>query len=125
MKKLSLVLSLLFVFGLPIFGQTGDFDFPAAESYLGMFANKELRLAKKLNLNTQQRLRLDEINNLYVTKAAALKTNKALDRPNRRQQGRILRAEREAQFLQMLDPAQLTIWEQSRQAKRSFRKRPR
>ncbi|MEN9610999.1 MAG: hypothetical protein RLZZ628_1813 [Bacteroidota bacterium] len=125
MKKLSLVLSLLFVFGLPIFGQTGDFDFPAAESYLGIFANRQLRLAKKLNLNTEQRLRLDEINNLYVTKAAALKTDKTLDRPDRRQQSKILRAEREAQFVKMLDPTQLAIWEQSKQARRNFRKRPR
>lgn len=124
MKKVSFVLSLLFVLTLPMFGQTGDFDFPAAESYLGMFANKELRLAKKLHLNTQQRLRLDEINNAYVSKAAALKTNQSLDRADRRQQGKTLKANRETQFLELLDSEQLVLWKKSGAAKRVFRKKP-
>lgn len=124
MKKVSFVLSLLFVLTLPMFGQTGDFDFPAAESYLGIFANKELRLAKKLHLNTQQRLRLDEINNAYVSKAAALKTNPSLDRADRRQQGKTLKANRETQFLELLDSEQLVLWKKSGAAKRVFRKKP-
>ncbi|MEO0043086.1 MAG: hypothetical protein RL329_2534, partial [Bacteroidota bacterium] len=115
---------LLFVLTLPMFGQTGDFDFPAAESYLGIFANKELRLAKKLHLNTQQRLRLDEINNAYVSKAAALKTDSSLDRADRRQQGKTLKAKREAQFLELLDNEQLVLWKKSGAAKRVFRKKP-
>lgn len=124
MKKVSFILSLLFVLTLPMFGQTGDFDFPAAESYLGMFANKELRLAKKLHLNTQQRLRLDEINNAYVSKAAALKTDSSLDRADRRQQGKTLKANRETQFLELLDSEQLVLWKKSGAAKRVFRKKP-
>jgi hypothetical protein len=124
MKKVSFVLTLLFVLTLPMFGQTGDFDFPAAESYLGIFANKELRLAKKLHLNTQQRLRLDEINNAYVSKAAALKTDPSLDRAARRQQDKTLKAKREAQFLELLDSEQLVLWKKSGAAKRVFRKKP-
>jgi hypothetical protein len=124
MKKGLFIFSLLFAMTLPMFGQTGDFDFPAPESRLGIFASKELRLARKLHLNTEQRLRLDEINNAYVTKAAALKANKSLERADRRQQHKKLNAEREAQFVQMLDAAQLAIWKESRQAKRHFRKQP-
>lgn len=124
MKKVSFILSLLFALTLPMLGQTGDFDFPAAESYLGIFANKELRLAKKLHLNTQQRHRLDEINNVYVSKAAALKTDKSIDRADRRAQDKALKANRETQFVQLLDSEQLALWKQSRMAKRTFRKKP-
>ena len=124
MKKGLFIFSLLFAMTLPMFGQTGDFDFPAPESHLGIFASKELRLAKKLHLNTEQRLRLDEINNVYVTKAAALGANKSLDRTDRRQQRKKLNADREAQFVQLLSAEQLNIWKESRLAKRNFRKRP-
>ena len=124
MKKGLFIFSLLFAMTVPMFGQTGDFDFPAPESTLGIFASKELRLAKKLHLNTEQRLRLDEINNAYVTKAAALKANKSLARAEQRQQRKKLNADRETQFVQLLHTDQLTIWKESRQAKRNFRKRP-
>ncbi|MEY4936262.1 MAG: hypothetical protein RIS64_2621 [Bacteroidota bacterium] len=125
MKKGLFIFSFLFAMMLPMFGQTGDFDFPAPESHLGIFASKELRLAKKLHLNTEQRLRLDEINNAYVTKTAALKSNKSLDRAGRRLQRNKLNADRETQFVQLLHADQLTIWQESRQAKRHFRKHPR
>jgi hypothetical protein len=124
MKKRLFIFSFLFAMIGPMFGQTSDFDFPAPESHLGIFASKELRLAKKLHLNTEQRLRLDEINNAYVTKAAALKTNNALNRTERRQQRKKLNADRETQFVQLLNAEQLTIWKESRQAKRHFRKQP-
>jgi hypothetical protein len=124
MKKGLFIFSFLFAMIGPMFGQTSDFDFPAPESHLGIFASKELRLAKKLHLNTEQRLRLDEINNAYVTKAAALKTNNALNRTERRQQRKKLNADRETQFVQLLNAEQLTIWKESRQAKRHFRKQP-
>jgi hypothetical protein len=124
MKKGLFIFNFLFIFTSQLWSQTGDFDFPAAESSLGIFANKELRLAKKLHLNLEQRQRLDAINNVYVTKAAVLKANKSLELADRRQQRKKLNAERETQFVQILDAEQLTIWKQSRLAKRSFRKRP-
>jgi hypothetical protein len=124
MKKRVFIFVFLFATTLQVFGQTGDFDFPAPESFLGVFASKELRLAKKLNLNTAQRHHLDEINNVYVTKAAALKSNKSLSRTERRQQRKKLNADRENQFVQLLSAEQLTLWKESRQVKRNFRKRP-
>ena len=129
MKKLIIFIALC-AFSLALNAQTSAnetqlFTAPSSGSFLNKFENRELRIARKLKLDTPQLKTLDDINDTYVTQVASLYDNKNLSKKDRKEQIRDLKKSRRVNFETMLTPNQLQQWHEMRKSKQKkvFRKK--
>lgn len=102
-----------------------NFAVPMNNTWLARFEKRQTKMIQLLGLTTEQKRRLDTLNDHYVTQRATLQEDKSIDLRARSAKIAVLRRERETKFKTHLTEQQLGKWNEMRktQKKKTFRKK--
>ncbi len=125
MRTISLLL-LLFAFSYQVNAQTVNSEIEGSSStFLSKFEKRELKRAQLLHLSPEQLKTLDDINDTYVTRFAAIHENKNISKKEKKETVKQFQQERQNKFVNMLQPDQKIIWDslKHKKQKKFFRKK--
>ena len=83
---------------------------PKSATFLSKFEKRELKRAQLLHLTPEQFKNLDDINDSYVTRYAAIAENKNIPKKEKKQTIKQFQNERYDKFVNLLQPDQKVIW---------------
>ena len=125
MRTISLFL-LLFAFSYQVNAQSVNSEIEGSSStFLSKFEKRELIRAQKLHLSLEQLKTLDDMNDTYVTRFAAIHEDKSISKKDKKETIKKFQQERYNKFVDMLQPDQKIIWDslKLKKQKKFFRKK--
>ncbi len=98
---------------------------PKSATFLSKFEKREIKRAQLLHLSSEQFKNLDDINDSYVTRYAAIAENKNISKKEKKQTIKQFQNERYEKFLSLLQPDQKIIWDslKVKKQRKYFRKK--
>jgi len=117
---------LLVNFSFDIHAQSVDSEIePKPATFLSKFEKRELKRAQLLHLSPEQFKNLDDINDSYVTRYAAIAENKNISKKEKKQTIKQFQHERYDKFVNLLQPDQKSIWDslKVKKQRKFFRKK--